>query len=130
MSVRVFKSIIPLSITDVLVAYDEDGVARNFIVQNNAELAGKVWAVRSQQAAVQKVHDDAILAAQAEHNTTVQAADEAYRAALAESQQKFVAAQDVAANAKDVALKPIQKAAQIVEAEAFSAANKLLPPTE
>lgn len=127
MPVRIFKSIIPLNITDVLVAYEEDGTPRNRII-SDAQLAGKVWALRSQEAAVNKAHDDAIMAAQSDLNTSVQAADEAYQAALAGFQQKFVAGSDAADNAKEKALKPIQKSIDIVNAEAFAAANKLLPP--
>lgn len=129
MSVRLFKSITPLNMTDVLVAFEQDGVPKNFII-NDAQLTGKVWAIRSQMAAAVKIHDDAIMAAQTDLNDSVGAADEAYRAALAGFQQKFVVASDAAVNAKEKALKPIQKAEEIVNAEAFAAANKLLPPTE
>lgn len=129
MTVRTFSKVTPLSMTDLLVTYTEDGVTKNIIVAD-PELTAACWGLQAQQASAQKTHDSAVMSAQSAKNDMVAAADAAHQAALAAAQRAFTQATETAAQVKASALVPVQDQIDTVTAQVFAAANELLPPVD
>lgn len=128
-AVRIWKTVQPLNMTDVLVTYEEDGLLRNIILRD-ASLAGRHWALQARRAEAKKDHDGKVMAAQAVLNETVSTAEAAYKKALADAQQAFVATADAAEQAMIALLAPLQSEFGAADATAYAAADKALPPLD